>query len=312
MNNAVTYEDFKGLTTATAKANVGFSYTLENAVSDVTGASVRKNAIYRTDAGEEGNEKVLLGLIPENRPVIPYTTITDWIVNEIGTTGVDFKILESKIFSNKTGSIQQKYIFDLDIENPDGYHLSPMLVLKSSYTGVPVSLEMGSYRFICTNGAIASGQVFEKVSISARRLDEFGKITVGDVIRRGLDKIVALGTRYQELDNEGWLSYFLGFLNSPKVDVEFKKNLVKYLKEEATVLPLTDKTLKNEDFIGSYTIGQNTIANKDGVAILSFDNYKQKSGWDLYNDATYLASNKCSSPLIRDRMDHIISEAFVA
>lgn len=313
MNNAYTYEDFKGITVDQAKANVSFSYSLENAVSDVTGLSVRKNAVFRTDAGEDGNQKRLLGLIPENRPIVSYGEVTDWITNEINKTGINYKIIDSVIMNEKRGTMQQRYVLDAVINNPDGYILSPMLILKSSYVGVPISIEMGTYRFICTNGAVAGGTVFERETISARRLHDFGEITIGDVVRRGVDKIVALTDRYQELDNESWLPYFLGFLGSEKVDVEFKKLLIKQLEEERTVIRINEKkTLKNEDFIGAYTVGEDTISNKDGVPILNFDNHKSKSAWDLYNDTTYISSNKCSSFLIRDRMSHMISEAFVA
>lgn len=310
---ADTFEEFKGISVAQAKSNVGFSYSLENAVSDVTGLSVRKNAVFRTDAGENGDQKRLLGLIPENRPIVPYSEITDWIVSEIKNTGIDFKILDSVIMNEKKGSIQQRYVLDASISNPDGYVLAPMIILKSSYVGVPVSLEMGTYRFICTNGAVSGGTVFEREKITARRLHDFGEITVGDAIHRGLEKIVALTGRYQELDTEGWLPYFLGFLSSEKVDVEFKKQLVEFLKGENTIAPVNpSKTLKNEDFLGVYTVGENTIANRDGVPILTFDDRKVKSAWDLYNDATDINSHKSSSFLIRDRVAHMISEAFVA
>ena len=309
--NSISFEDFKGLTKAQAKSNVAFSFEAEKTVSDVTGLSVRRNAIFRTDAGETGDKKVLLGLVPEGRPIIPYSEVTDWMCNELDKTGVEYKILDSTIHG-KTCSMQQRYVMNLDIGNPDGYKLSPMMIVESSYTGLPVALEMGTYRFICSNGVTVGGDVFERTKITARRLQDFGKITVGDVIRRGLDKIVALKDTYQRLDDENWEDYFMAFLDSPRVDVEFKKHLIQFLYGEATLAPLTDKTLKNEDFIGSFKLGEETIANKDKVAILHVDSNKNKSAWDLYNDMTYIASHESSSILIRDRVYHMISEVFAA
>ena len=306
----ISYEDFKGISKEEAKGNVSFSFELEKAVSDVTGLGVNRRAVFRTDAGEDGDKKVLLGLIPEDRPVVPYKEVTDWICNELDTSGVDYKILDSKLYG-KNYSMQQRYILDEAIGNPDGYNLSPMIIVNSSYTGVPVSLEMGTYRFICSNGAVVGGTTFERTKISARRLKDFGNLTVGDVIHRGLEKVVALADWYKELDQRDWEGYYLDFLNSSKVDVEFKKALTKYLYSEGTTSPFTDKNLKNEDFFSSYKKGD-TIYNDKDEPIIRLDLTKNKSAWDLYNDATYIASHETSTILIQNRMNHQIYNIFAA
>lgn len=307
----ITYSDFNGISKEVAKGNVSFSYELEKAVSDVTGLGVKRNAIFRTDAGEKGDEKVLLGLIPDDRPVISYSEITDWICDQLDRTGVGYKILDSKVYG-KSSKMQQRYVFDMDIENPDGYSLSPLLIVESSYSGLPVGLEMGTYRFICSNGVTVGGDIFERTKITARRLQDFGSITIGDVIRRGLDKITALKDVYQNLENQSWIEYMMTFLDSERVDVEFKKHLVEFLSLEGTIAPLTDKTLKNEDFHGSVLISSDTIANRKGEAILQLDVNKNKTAWGLYNDMTYIASHESSSIPIRDRTYHMISEVFAA
>lgn len=310
MSSIVSFDDFKGLTPTQAKANVGFFFETEKTISDVTGLSVRRNAVFRTDAGENGNEKRLLGLVPDNRPVIPYSEVTDWFTDELDKTGINYKIIDS-VVHGKNCSMQQRYVLDLEIGNPDGYKLSPMLVLESSYTGVPVSYEMGVFRFICSNGAAVSKEIFERQIISARRLNDFGRVTIGDGIRRGLDKIVALKDTYQRLDNEFWTDYFETFLSSEKVDVEFKKHLISYLSSEGTVTPLVDKTLKNCDFLGSYILN-GVLNTREDESILSIDTNKNKSGWDFYNDLTYIASHESSSLTIRDRTFRMISNVFAA
>ena len=311
MVNSISFDDFKGLTKDQAKANVAFSYETEKAISDTTYLSVKRNAVFRTDAGDNGDEKVLLGLVPESRPIIPYTEVTDWICNELDTVGTKYKILDSKVYG-KSSRMQQRYILDADIKNPDGYKLSPMMTVESSYTGLPVSISMGVYRFVCSNGAAVGEDFFKEIKISARKLQDFGKIIVGDVIRKGIDKIAAIESTYQRLDDESWIDYFIEFLRSPRVDVEFKKHLIQYLYGEASLAPLTEKTLKNEDFLGAYKTGSYALFNGDDTPILQIDQNKDKSAWDLYNDMTYIATHESSSITIRDRVYHMISNVFAA
>ena len=310
MTKAISFEDFKGITKQEAKSNVSYSIELEKAVSDVTGVGVNKKAVFRTDAGDDGNTKLLLGLVPESRNIIPYSEVTDWICNELDTAKVEYKILDSTVYGKRYG-MQQRYLLEGAISNPDGYNLSPMLIVNSSYVGVPVALEMGTYRFICSNGAVVGGNVFERTKISARQLNDFGKLTVGDVIHRGLTRIVALTERYQELADEDYSSYLGAFLNCSDVDVEFKKNLIKYLYNTMFASPLTDRTLKNEDFIHSY-IRDGKIYDGDSTPIIEIDTNKTKSAWELYNDATYLASHESSTIHIQNRMNHQISKVFAA
>ena len=310
IGNNFAFEDFNGLSKEEAKSNVSFSYGLEKTVSDVTGLSVKRNAVFRTDGGENGDSKILLGLIPENRPVISYGEVTDWMCSELDKTGVEYKILDS-VVHGKSCKMQQRYVLNSDIGNPDGYKLAPMLIVESSYTGLPVSLEMGTFRFICSNGVTVGGDIFERTKISARRLQDFGKITVGDVIRRGLDKISALENVYQDLDNKTWKTYLSYFLDSERVDVEFKKHLIQYQLTEGSMESLTDKTLKNEDFMG-HTVDNDIIINRAKEPILKYRQNINKSAWDLYNDMTYLASHESSSILIRDRIYHMISDVFAA
>lgn len=306
----VSYEDFKGITKDEAKGNVSFSFELEKAISDVTGLGVNRKAVFRTDGGDSGDQKILLGLVPEDRPVVSYGEVTDWVCDELDRTGVDYKILDSRIFG-KNQSMQQRYLLDASIGNPDGYNLSPMLVVNSSYTGAPLTLEMGTYRFVCSNGAIVGGTTFERTKISSRRLKDFGNLTVGDVIHRGLTRVAALADWYTELDQRDWQSYYLNFLNSEKVDVEFKKALTKYLFSEGTTSPLTERNLKNEDFFSAYLKGD-TIYCDDKEPVIQIVTAKTKSAWDLYNDATYLASHETSTLLIRNRVDHQIYNIFAA
>lgn len=306
---SISFEDFQGLSKAQALSRVSFSETLEKAVSDVTGYSVMRNAVYRTDAGENGDEKVLLGLIPPNRPIIPYTRISEWICDELDKIKVPFKILESSVYG-KSCSMLQKFIFDVDIENPDGFKLSPMLSLNCSYTGVPIAYELGTYRFICSNGASVGEQIFERKVISARKLKDFGKYSIGDDISKGLTKIVAISNRYHDLSQEDWIPFLVDLLNNPVVDVEFKKSLTKYLATTGELIPMVTKVIKNDDFMKLSVIGSGVLGGDE--ALFSFDPNGSKTGWNLYNDCTYLASHESSTITIRERVNRMIAQAFAA
>lgn len=309
MSNAIiSYEDFTGISKEEAKTKVSFPFVAENAISEDTGISLKRKAIYRL--GEEDN-KSLLGLVPENRVLVSYGDVTEWVCGEIDKIGVDYKIISSQI-SGKSSNMTQKYVLNYDITNPDGFKLSPMLIVESSYVGVPVALEMGVFRFVCSNGVYVGSNIFERTKISARKLENFGRVSTGDVIRRGLDKIVALGDTYQTLAEEDWRPYFIEFLNSPRVDVEFKKHAVEYLLLSDDIYALTAKTLKNEDFLGAVNT-DGTIYNRSSEAILCFGSKGHtNSAWEFYNNLTYISTHESSTLSIQKRTGHMISEIFAA
>lgn len=305
-----TFEDFKGITLEQAKANVSFPTYQEGILTDETGTKIRKSAIFRTDCGEQQNERRLLGEISGARKTVPYAQITEWINETLAKTGIEYKILDS-VVHGVSNSMEQRYLFDMDLNNPDSYHLSPMLIVKSSYVESPLSLELGTFRFICSNGAVVSTDYYEKKTFTAKKLEDFGSLSVDDHIRRGLDRIVAISNRYQELANEDWKTYLSQLLTSYEVNVEFKKNLVKYLNQtEGSLNILTSATLKNEDFLAAQLKDGVFVANNR--EILSISEGWEKSAWELYNDTTYLASHQSSSIRIRDRDYRSISNIFAA
>ena len=308
MNNVVSFDDLKGLTTEQAKSNVFLTYERESVITDNTYSKVKKSAIFRTDAGDNNDERRLIGLVPENRVVVPYSDITDWITGELGKTGVNYKILSSSLVPSSC-QMYQRYVMDLDIENPDGFHLSPMLTVESSLTGVPVSIQMGTYRFICSNGAVVGDQVFDKVIIPARKLRDFGRTSIEEPLRKGFDRIVAIGQRYQELAEDSWVPFFFRLLKEPVVDVEFKKSLTHYLSDSGEISIITDRTLKNRDFL-SIDLDQDLV-KVGGEPVIQI-NDDTRSGWNLYNDCTYLASHETSTLAIRKRVDNMICQVFAA
>lgn len=307
MNNVVSFEELKGLTVEEAKHDVFMTYDRESVITDNTYSQVKKSAIFRTDAGENQDERRLLGLVPENRVIVPYADITDWITGELDKTGVNYKILNSSLTSNC--NMYQRYVIDMDIQNPDGFHLAPTITVEGSYTGIPVSIQMGTYRFICSNGAAVGDHIFDRVIIPARKLRDFGKTTVEEPLRKGFDRIVAIGERYQELANDDWISYFFRILKEPTVDVEFKKSVIRYLSDSGSLSVTTDRTLKNRDFLSVELDKNDVLVDSEPVMLLTDDN---KSGWNLYNDCTYLSSHETSTLAIRKRVDNMISQIFAA
>ena len=279
MNNVVSFEELKGLTVSEAKHDVFMTYDRESVITDNTYSQVKKSAIFRTDAGENQDERRLLGLVPENRVIVPYADITDWITGELDKTGVEYKILNSSLTTNC--NMYQRYVINMDIQNPDGFHLAPMITVEGSYTGIPVSIQMGTYRFICSNGAAVSDHIFDRVIIPARKL----------------------------LANDDWISYFFRILKEPTVDVEFKKSVIRYLSDSGSLLITTDRTLKNRDFLSVELDKNDVLVDSEPVMLLTDDN---KSGWNLYNDCTYLSSHETSTLAIRKRVDSMISQIFAA
>jgi len=264
---------------------------------------VNKKAMTRMTT--EG--KKILGLVSPRREVMPYTDIMDWVIEEFDKTGPRFKLQESSLVS-KSDNLFQQYLFDLDVETPDNQDVSAMLILKGSHIGTPLKIEMGTYRFVCSNG-VTVGSTFDTISLKARDLNSLLDYNLKDEISRGMNGMVRVAARYKELGNEDMVEYLLTLLNDPVFPVALKKSMIEMLNFKGTTEGIMQRTVKNSDFL-TMRLDGNTIVN--GLSEPVSEIISPISAWGLYNNATEIATHQTRNATGRDYYYKAISKLFAA
>lgn len=284
------FKNVIGLDLAQVKKDLSFSVGLESVVTEQDDR-IGKNAVTRFTS--EG--KKILGLVSPKRNIIEYPEMIDWVTGEMSKLNVDFKLKESKLIS-KADNLFQQYLFDSPIHNPDGLDIAPMIILKASHVSIPLRLEIGTYRFVCANGALV-GETIKSISVRANDLDGLLKNNLKDEISRGIDDMRKVSARYQELANEPMEAYMNELFQSLLVPLSLKKAMLEFWISDNTIAMTDVQKMKNADFISNDLVGP---------AVNS------KSAWSLYNDVTDVVTHSSKNESNRNFMYNVISKVFAA
>lgn len=308
-NVFVDYNDVTGLDLSNAKQEISFPIEVEKVQSVVSNKILSKSVLFNLNGGVNKNERTPIGFISDKRKIQPYGELMDIVTNELSKI-TNFKLIENNI-STKSYNVSQRYLIDQKITNPDGFELAPMIMVNYSYVGLPIALELGTFRYTCSNGAFVKVQDFERISIKMHDLNSLYIQNIGNLIKRGLDNINKISNRYNELASENWETYLEAMLSNPRVSVAFKKSIADYLHGTGEMLLRTTDTVKNDTFLSlHYDKNSNCFINRYNEPIYQIMN--QKSAWNFYNDCTDLSSHTSPSIALRKNNDLNISEIFRA
>lgn len=299
----VDFDDVAGLDLQAARNEISFPTEVEKVQSVVSNKILSKSVLFNVANGD----RQPIGLISDKRKIIPYGDLMDLVTGELADI-MEFKLIESNI-ADRYSTVSQRYLFNHYIDNPDGEKLAPMLVVNYSYVGLPLSLKLGTFRYVCSNGAMVKVQDFDKISVTMHDLDSLYVKNLGNVIRRGLDNIDKVSVTYARLAGEDWRPYLVRLLNDTETTVAFKKAVIDYLTMNREVFCLTKDTVKNDTFTTLKCVGQDLI-DSTGKAVYSLA--VSKSAWNFYNDCTDVSSHSSSSISMRRRNDASVSDLFVA
>lgn len=302
-NVYIDFNDVKGLDLDTVKTEISFPTEVEKVQSVVSGKILNKSVLFNASNGDHQP----IGFISDKRKIIPYADLMDLVTGELSQI-MNFKLIESNI-ADRYSTVSQRYLFDHYIENPDGYKLAPMLIVNYSYIGLPLSLKLGTFRYVCSNGAMVKVQDFDRITVTMHDLDSLYIKNLGNIIRRGLDNIDKVSDVYARLESEDWTSYLLKLFNSTDVTVGFKKSIVDFLTMNRDMFAVTKDTIKNDTFT-TLTLSGNDLVGIDGKAVYTLAS--SKSAWDLYNDCTDVSSHSSPSISMRRRNDMSVSDIFAA
>jgi hypothetical protein len=296
------FDDVNGLDLISIKKDLSFPVKKERTHTE-DDMRVNKDAVI----ADFGGEPEILGLVSTKRNIIPYSDVMDWVVSVFDRVGVSYKLRESTL-AGKSKNLFQSYIFDTEVANPDGQDISPMFLLRSSHVGSPLHFDIGTYRFVCSNG-VTVGKTLNSIRLKARDLDGLMTHDLLDDIKLSLDSMLSVSKRYQELADESMQSYLSEFLAAPFVPVAFKKLMIDTLSSQDIIENKFEGVIKGNDFLGMRLVGS-SYQNRGGAELLKIN--QDISAWDLYNTGTEISSHQTRNVQARDWFNRSLSEIFVA
>jgi hypothetical protein len=287
MSTAISYDEVPALDLMKARQQIAFPVTRETQLAENSRFVSRFNRISVQDT-QAPNKLVSIGEAPVNRPHLPYAETMDWMVKEFEETGIPFK-LRTSVIDKKNYGLYQEYIFDQPFTPPDGEGIAPMVLVHASYTkGSPLSLFLGTYRFVCGNGAIVAAGGKTGLSVNSRNWGNLSDRGFHDDFKDAFDHYADVSKFYAKL-NSVPLSETVGEIFMPKlIPFCIRKKVVGQLEEIGAVsVNITTgksdgekfKALKEEDLLNSATISVNSDI----------------STWDVYNRFTNIGSKLSSS-----------------
>jgi hypothetical protein len=280
------FKDATSIDIEEAKKEIEFPVTRETAISENSHVDSNKDLLVRGDTNQP------IGIISKKRPLIPYGEIMNWMLDEFDGSGVDYKLRESVVTSK--GDLHQEYLFNQDINTPDGTDMSPLVIVKGSYIGKPLEIMFGTYRFTCSNGVIV-GETIDSVTVSARESRDLLTMSLRDHIHDAFQNFSKVELQYDHLQTLEMSPMLLEMLTSEVVPLMIKKTLLQALADEGSVELLVDK-------IKRYHLEENL---EDLYKVL-----QEKTAWDLYNVVTNIVSHRARSVNARTHQYQAISEFF--
>ncbi len=237
------------------------------------------------------DEGVDMGIVKKNRTIIPYPDIMDWMLDEFNGAGLEYKLRDSLV-TNK-GELYQEYLFDHEVDSPDGTDMSPLALVRGSYIGSPLEVMFGTYRFVCSNG-VTVGETVSKIRVSAKDQNVL-QSSIKDNIRFSLDQFKEVEKLYTKLQDEPFNPYLVQYLMQMYITAGYKKAVLEMLKSEGSIEIVKDK-IKAEDFQGDVTHLYNVI--------------DEINAWQFYNICTQIATQRARSVGARMNVYHRTSEVF--
>lgn len=268
------FDSAVGLNKSSVRTEIGFPIYRENLISEDHEIGAGKDSVIRI---HEDGDMETLGIISKRRGDMSYPEMMDWMTSEFDGSGFDYKLIESVV--DKKGNLFQQYLFNIDMDTPDGQYISPMVIAKASYVQKPLEILFGTYRFVCSNGAIV-GNTVESINIKSRELNDLSRLGLRSDMQRSMDGMVRVSEKYKELSQTPFTEYLDDFIVSDEIPTGLKKDVL-YGMEDSRVIQLNledNHRLKSEDFKTRHPNALYTVT--DPI-----------SGWDLYNRLTEVSTH---------------------
>lgn len=288
------FSSVEGIPWSEIKESVNFQVEDEGAISQETTTFLNKKAVMRV---HEDDTREPLGLVSVNRPLLHHTDLLEWVNGGMQKSGVDYKVIDNVVDTN--GNLFQQYLLDTEIDTPDGQSISPLMVLKASYIGKPLEVMFGTYRFVCSNGALV-GNTIESFTVKPNEVADLLSRSIETEVTRGVEHMNRVSQRYSSLANEKMSDYLSELVGNKKMSSGIRKEILYSLESSGHVsLPTEDDGIE---------INGETLNHGDPANLFTLVN--DDSGWFLYNSATFASTHTTRTASARNRADRQIASVF--
>jgi len=182
---------------------VEFRIYRDDLITSEEGISAQKDFLMRNPIDkDEPDEKIPVGIISKRRNLLLYPTVMETVWGALKASGVKYHIQESSV-NLSTAGLFQKYIIEQELPTPDGQVVSPMMLLQSSHIGKPLDLKFGTYRFVCSNGAVV-GEDIGRYAMRPSEVSNFSSAILQNSIVQSVRSLTErIGDKYQEMYHTG-------------------------------------------------------------------------------------------------------------
>jgi hypothetical protein len=287
MSSAIAYVDVPALDLVKARQQIAFPVTCETQLAESSKLVSGFRRVSVPDV-QITNKLIPIGEVPVNRPFLPYAETMDWLLDEFMEIGIPFK-LRTSVVDKKSYGMYQEYIFDQPVTSPDGEGIAPMVLVHASYIkGAPLSLFLGTYRFVCSNGAIVAAGGKTGISVNSRNWGDLSDRGFHDDFKNAFDHYADVSKFYAKLNSVPF-SETVGEIFTPKlIPFCIRKKVVGQLEETGTVsVNITTDRQDGEKF---KSLKEEDLLNPAAVSVNS-----DVSTWDVYNRFTNIGSKLSSS-----------------
>lgn len=287
MSIAIDFDGVPALDLAKARQQIAFPVTRETQLAENTRFVSGFNRISVPDSLAV-NKLVPIGEVPVNRPHLPYAETMDWMVKELEEIGIPFK-LRTSVIDKKNYGLYQEYIFDQPVTPPDGEGIAPMVLVHASYTkGSPLSLFLGTYRFVCSNGAIVSAGGTTGISVNSRNWGDLSDRGFHDDFKDAFDHYADVSKFYAKLNTVPLTETVTDIFKPKLIPFCMRKKVIGQLEETgAVVVNVTTDKPDGEKF---KVLEEKDLQNPATLTVNS-----DVSTWDVYNRFTNIGSKLSSS-----------------
>jgi hypothetical protein len=209
-------------------------------------------------------------------------------VKEFEEIGIPFK-LRTSVVDKKSYGLYQEYIFDQPVTPPDGEGIAPMVLVHASYTkGSPLSLYLGTYRFVCSNGAIVLAGGKTGLSVNSRNWGDLSDRGFHDDFKDAFDHYSDVSKFYAVLNSVPLTETVTDIFTPKLIPFCMRKKVIGQLEETGAVsVNITTDKSDGEKF---KALQEDDLLNPSTLTVTS-----NISTWDVYNRFTSIGSKLSSS-----------------
>ncbi len=236
------------------------------------------------------NEVRPLGEVKADRPFILHEELMDWLCEEFDKFGIDFKLHKNQLHQGKFALFQQ-YLFNYDIGTPDRQKISPLVFIKNSFVGGSAfELHFGTFRYICTNGAIHTEKELSHITANSNNWKSLRQNGLIGTFERAFAAYKNVSGFFRTLHDMSFTDKFEKLFSPGLLPIGLRKQVLASLELSEDIIVNIDTPKKKVKVKSRYLKEENLVQIRDTISVTG-----NLSMWDVYNRFTSYTSNQLAS-----------------